>query len=184
MGFAVLGAFVAFGAMWIISVRRRLIRMDENINNAMGQIGVQLSARFDALIALMDMAKGYADHETQMLIETLKSRRNIITASSSPEEVQKQESVIAESLNCISMVAEKYTELKSDESYIRYRNAVDSYEKMICTSSLIYNDSVAKLNRELQMFPTMLCAGVLGVQRRNYLEAINDTACKTASILN
>ena len=33
---------------WIISVQRRLVAMDENINNAMSQIGVQLSSRFDA----------------------------------------------------------------------------------------------------------------------------------------
>ena len=37
---------------WIISVQRRLVAMDENINNAMSQIGVQLSSRFDALTAL------------------------------------------------------------------------------------------------------------------------------------
>ena len=27
---------------WIISVQRRLVAMDENINNAMSQIGVQI----------------------------------------------------------------------------------------------------------------------------------------------
>ena len=40
---------------WIISVQRRLVAMDENINNAMSQIGVQLSSRFDALTALLDL---------------------------------------------------------------------------------------------------------------------------------
>ena len=47
---------------WIISVQRRLVAMDENINNAMSQIGVQLSSRFDALTALLDLSKGYAAH--------------------------------------------------------------------------------------------------------------------------
>lgn len=36
-------------AGWIISTQRRLVVMDENVNNAMSQIGVQLSSRFDAL---------------------------------------------------------------------------------------------------------------------------------------
>ena len=31
--------------------------MDENVSNAMSQIGVQLSSRFDALTALLDLAK-------------------------------------------------------------------------------------------------------------------------------
>lgn len=45
-------------AGWIISTQRRLVVMDENVNNAMSQIGVQLSSRFDALTALLDLAKG------------------------------------------------------------------------------------------------------------------------------
>ena len=58
-------------AGWVMSTQRRLVVMDENINNAMSQIGVQLSSRFDALTALLDLAKGYAAHESQTLIETI-----------------------------------------------------------------------------------------------------------------
>ncbi len=36
---------------------KKLVAMDENINNAMGQIGVQLSSRWDALTALLDLTK-------------------------------------------------------------------------------------------------------------------------------
>lgn len=92
-------------AGWVMSTQRRLVVMDENINNAMSQIGVQLSSRFDALTALLDLAKGYA--------------------------------------KCM--------------------DAVDSYEKMVRTSRLIYNDSVTKLNREIRMFPVSLIAGMLGL---------------------
>jgi hypothetical protein len=35
---------------------------DENISNAMSQIGVQLSSRLDALTALLDLTEGYAKH--------------------------------------------------------------------------------------------------------------------------
>jgi LemA protein len=33
--------------------------LDENIRNAMSQIGVQFSSRFDALTVLLDLTKGY-----------------------------------------------------------------------------------------------------------------------------
>lgn len=65
----------------------------------------------------------------------------------------KQEGVISEALGRISMVAERYPELKANENYAKCMNAVDSYEKMVRTSRLIYNDSVTKLNREIRMFP-------------------------------
>lgn len=176
MGVIIAGAVVVLLALWAISCQRRLAVMDENINNAMAQIGVQLSSRFDALTALLDLAKGYAAHESQTLIETVKARRSIITATSTPDDVLNQEGVISEALGRISMVAERYPELKANENYARCMNAVDSYERMVRTSRLIYNDSVTKLNRELRMFPTSLLAGLFGFQQRNYLEAVEDKA--------
>lgn len=51
-------------------------------------------------------------------------------------------------------------------------DAVDSYEKMVCTSRLIYNDSVTRLNRELRMFPVSMIAGIFGFHQREYLETV------------
>ena len=176
MLFIIIGGLIATFVIWGIGVQRRLVAMDENVNNAMSQIGVQLSSRFDALTALLDLAKGYAAHESQTLIETIKSRRSVITATSTPDDVLKQEGVISEALGRISMVAERYPELKADKGYAKCMDAVDSYEKMVRTSRLIYNDSVTKLNREIRMFPVSLIAGMLGFRQRDYLEAREDKA--------
>ncbi len=172
----IIALLVVLLAGWVMSTQRRLVVMDENINNAMSQIGVQLSSRFDALTALLDLAKGYAAHESQTLIETIKSRRSVITAKSTPQDVLQQEGVISEALGRISMVAERYPELKADKGYAKCMDAVDSYEKMVRTSRLIYNDSVTKLNREIRMFPVSLIAGMLGFRQQDYLEAREDKA--------
>lgn len=172
----IIGVAVVVLVLWIISCQRRLAFMDENINNAMAQIGVQLSSRFDALTALLDLTKGYASHEYQTLLETVKSRRSVITETSTPDDVTEQEGVISEALGRISMVAEQYPELKANENYIKCMDAVDSYEKMVRTSRLIYNDSVTKLNRSLRMFPMFLIAGILGFRKRDYLETAENKA--------
>ena len=172
----IIALLVVLLAGWVMSTQRRLVVMDENINNAMSQIGVQLSSRFDALTALLDLAKGYAAHESQTLIETIKSRRSVITAKSTPQDVLQQEGVISEALGRISMVAERYPELKADKGYAKCMDAVDSYEKMVRTSRLISNDTVTKLNREICMFPVSLIAGMLGFRQRDYLEAREDKA--------
>ena len=65
-GWIVLGvnaALVIIIILWIISAQRSLAAMDENVNNAMSQIGVQLSSRWDALTALLDLTKGCAEYE-------------------------------------------------------------------------------------------------------------------------
>lgn len=156
--------------LWVISAQRKLVVLDENISNAMSQIGVQLSSRFDALTALLDLAKGYAKHESETLIETIKSRRSVITAKSTPDDVLKQEGIIAEALGRISMVTEQYPDLKANQNYLKAMDAVETYENMVRTSRLIYNDSVTKLNREIRMFPISMIAGMLGITKREYLE--------------
>ncbi|MEA5134716.1 MAG: LemA family protein [Candidatus Fimivivens sp.] len=163
-------AVVAVVAIWFMSTQRRLVVLDENINNAMSQIGVQLSSRFDALTALLDLTKGYAKHESETLIETIKSRRSVITAKSTPDDVLRQEGVISEALGRIAMVSEQYPELKADKNYLKTMDAVQTFENMVRTSRLIYNDSVTKLNREIRMFPVSMIAGMLGFKQRDYLE--------------
>jgi LemA protein len=168
--FIVIIAIAAVIILWVISTQRKLVVLDENISNAMSQIGVQLSSRFDALTALLDLTKGYAKHESETLIETIKSRRSVITAKSTPDDVLRQEGIISEALGRIAMVTEQYPELKADKTYIKTMDAVQSYENMVRTSRLIYNDSVTKLNREIRMFPVSMIAGMLGFQQRDYLE--------------
>ena len=167
IGFTIIAVLV----LWGVTVRRRLVGMNENVNHAMKQIGVQLSSLFDALAALLNLTKEYAANECKILIDTIKSRRSVISAVSTPEDVIAQEKIISEILGRISMISEQYPELKANGNYTKCMNAIDNYGKMVCTSRLIYNDHVSRLNRELRMFPTSLIAGVLGFHEREYLKA-------------
>ncbi len=167
--FIAIFVLVVAAVVWVVSTQRKLVVLDENVSSAMSQIGVQLSSRLDALTALLDLTKNCAGHEVEPLMETVKSKRSTITATSTPEDVLRQEEVIAEVLRKISTMAERFPELKSNPSYLRTLNAVDTFDNMVRTSRLIYNDSVAKFNREIRMFPTSAVAGMLGFRQREYL---------------
>ena len=174
MGYLIaIGAVALMLILWIVSVQRTLVAMDENINNAMSQIGIQLSSRWDALTSLLDLTKGYAAHEYETLTQTVKARRSI-TKDSTPEDINKQENVIAEAMGKIMAVAESYPNLKADQTYLKTKDGVNQYENMVRTSRLIYNDSVTKLNRAIRMFPALLVAGALGFSKRTYLESVED----------
>ena len=163
-------AIIIMISLWLMSTQRNLVLLDENTNNAMTQIGVQLSGRFDALTALLDLTKSYFSHESEILIETIRSRRCAITAKSFPDDVIRQERIISEALDRISMISEQYPELKVNQNYIKTIDAVQTFENMVRTSRLIYNDSVTKLNRIIRMFPVSMVAGLLGFSQRDYLE--------------
>lgn len=144
MALIIVGVVLVIIILWFISAQRKLVAMDENINNAMGQIGVQLSSRWDALTALLDLTKGYADHEYKTISDTIKMRTSI-NSNSSAAEVNKQENMLTEAMGKIMAVAESYPELKANENYIKTMDSVNEYEKMVRQSRLIYNDSVTKL---------------------------------------
>ena len=167
--FIIIAVIIAVIVLWTISIQRRLVVLDENISNAMSQIGVQLSCQFDLLTTLLDLTKGYTKHESEALLETIKSKRSVITAKSTPEDVIRQEGIISEALGWIAMVTEKYPELKVNQNYIKAMDAVQIFENMVRTSRLIYNASVTKLNREIRMFPVSAIAGMLGFGQMEYL---------------
>ena len=166
-------AVAAIVVIWFISAQRKLVVMDENINNAMSQIGVQMSSRWDALTALLDLTKGYAKHEYEALTETVKQRR-AVTGQSSAKEVNQQENILTEAMGKIMAVAESYPDLKANENYLKTMDSVNQYENMVRQSRLIYNDSVTKLNRGVRMFPLSIAAGILGFGKRDYLEEEQD----------
>lgn len=169
MTIIVLAVIIAIIILWFISVQRKLVSMDENINNALSQIGVQLSSRWDALTALLDLTKGYAEHEYKTISDTIKMRSSI-TSKSTAAEVNAQENILTEAMGKIMAIAESYPELKANENYIKTMDSVNLYEEMVRKSRLIYNDSVTKLNREIRMFPTSIAAGLLRISSRDYLE--------------
>jgi len=170
MTIIILAALIAILVLWFISLQRKLVAMDENINNAMSQIGVQLSSRWDALTALLDLTKGYAEHEYKTISDTIKMRTSI-NAKSTAKDVNEQENILTEAMGKIMAVAEGYPELKANENYIKTMDSVNAYEEMVRKSRLVYNDSVTKLNRTIRMFPTSIAAGALGIKSRDYLEA-------------
>ena len=170
----IIGLILLLLVLWIISVQRKFAVMDGNIQNAMNQIGVQISSRFDALFAVFDLMKGYAADDIQPLMERAAARRSVITARSAPEEVSEQEQVIEETVKSIRLASERNPLLCADKNYTKCMDAVECYGRMVYTSRLIYNDSVTKLNSALGMFPTNVIAGILGFHKREYLSQKGD----------
>lgn len=166
-----IAAVAAVIASWAISARRKLVALDENAGNALSQLGVQLSARFDALTALLTLTKGYAGFESEALLRAVQSARSTITAKSTPDDVLQQEKILSEALDRIAKITKRYPALAASQSYIQVLGAVHAFEGMMRTSRLIYNAGAEKLNREIRVFPALVIAGAMGLRQRGYLAA-------------
>ena len=63
---AVLGVLVAV-ALWAMAVYNRLVQLRNRTANAFGQIDVQLKRRHDLVPNLVEVARGYLQHEASTL---------------------------------------------------------------------------------------------------------------------
>ena len=154
-----------------LSARHSLRTMDENAGRAMKQISAHLSTRFDAVLALLEVAQGYAGENMAALAEQLRLRRRVIGPLSTPEEVRQQEQLLDDVLAAVSTTADRHPGLRTDEAYSRLFGTSDCCEQMLRTSRLLYNDAVTRLDRAVRSFPTSWAARLCGVKRRQHWEA-------------
>ena len=162
-------AVVALLAVWVISVQRTLVSEDEKCMNAMSQIGVQQSSRWDALSALADLTRSYNEHEYNTLKDVI-AQRAVINSTSTAAEADAQEKMITGALSRIVAVAEQYPELKANENYAKLMDSVNTYENQVRMSRMVFNDTVTIFNRQVRQFPGSIVASMLGFGQKAYLQ--------------
>lgn len=172
---AILFAAVVIPALWIMFRQRKLVVLDEDACCAMNRIGVQLSNRCDALIALLVLTKGYNRQESESMMEIIRSKRMVITAKSTPEDVLRQLAMMNDALGKVARITEQYPEIKANRIYIKTMEAIQTFESRARSCCVDYNRCVTKLNREIGRFPVNLVAGMLGFHQRVCLQEINQS---------
>lgn len=171
----VIVALLLLCVLWAVSVQRSLVSKDEICQNALSQIGVQQQSRWDALTALVDLVKSYNEHEYDTLKDVI-AQRKAINGNSSAADTQKQEELIAGLSRQVSLVVEKYPDLKANENYAKAMDSVNTYENQVRTSRMVYNDAVTKFNRHVRQFPDSIFAGMFGFTTKEYLQEVSAKA--------
>ena len=162
-------AIIALLVLWVISVQRKLVNQDELYQNAMSTIGVQQESRWDALTGMVELIKSYNEHEYNTLRDVIAQRRPI-DGNSTAEEVDAQETLLGQVAGRLSVVVERYPELKANENYAKAMEAVDKYTNMVRTSKMVYNDTATKYNKMIRQIPDNLVASLFGFKIREYLK--------------
>lgn len=162
-------AAIALLVLWFISVQRKLVGAEELTGNAMSQIGVQQSSRWDALTGLVELLKSYNEHEYNTLRDVI-SARSGINSGSSAEEAQEQEDKLSAVATRIAVLAEQYPSLKADAGYRQAMDSVNSYENQVRMSRMVYNDAVTRYNRLTRQLPDSIVASVFHFTEKQYLK--------------
>lgn len=159
---------VGIAVMYVISTQRELVKMDELCQNALSQIGVQLTSRWDLIQALVKMVEKYSQHEHDTLQDVIAQR--VGSPVKTAADVNNQEKVMMSVIGRIQAVAEQYPDLKAIEAYQNAMGEMKNYEENVRKSRMIYNDTATKMNRMVRQFPSNLVANLLHFGLREYLQ--------------
>ena len=155
--------------LYVISTYNKLIYQREYIYNAMGNISAAIESRWDALTNLISATNKYSEHEASVL-KDVTAQRTGVSKNSTPAEIVRDEELFNKALSRINVVAENYPQLKADQVYIKTMDSVNSYEDVVRKSRMIYNDTVTKFNRMVQVFPASLVASIFGFRKEDYFK--------------
>lgn len=166
--FLLLGPFLLFAIWWIV-IYNRFVGLRQHLRESWADIEVELRRRLDLIPNLVEVVKGYAAHEQ----EVLESVARLRTEGASPATAGRrgeEERALERAAHRLIAIAESYPELKADAHFLRLQEELTETEDRIAASRRFYNANVRDLNELREQFPTNLVAGAMGIERADYFQ--------------
>lgn len=157
-------------ALAYVAIYNGLIRDRNRVENAWGQVEVQLQRRYDLIPNLVETVKGYASHERETFEAVTEARAGAQTAHGPAEQAQA-ENFLTQALRQLFAVAEDYPELRASENFASLQEDLEETENRIAISRQIYNDTVLSYNNKVQQVPTNIVASISGFDAREFFDA-------------
>lgn len=171
MVIAVSAVVLAIGAYGIYS---GLIIKKNKVQEAFSGIDVQLKKRYDLMPNIIAIAKKYMEHEREVFEKVTELRTQALALSkelSTASEKFQLDSQIQQLMKGIMVSVENYPQLKADQAMLNAMNAYSDIEEHIAAARRFYNSAVNELNNAVEIFPSSVFAGLLGISKQAYFQA-------------
>lgn len=169
IGLYILIAVVVLLILWGIATFNSFVVLRNRIDNAWGQIDVQLKRRYDLIPNLVETVKGYAKHERETFEKVVEARQKGINATNVKDQADA-ENMLTGALKSIFALAEAYPDLKANENFKLLQEELAGTESKIAFARQHYNDMVMLYNTRIQVFPASIIAGMQGLTPREFFE--------------
>lgn len=156
---------ILFIIIVIILIYNYLVKMNIRCNNAWSQIDNQLKRRADLIPNLIEVTKGYAKHESEVLLKVTSMRSGESLSSKASDS-----DMVSKSLKSLLLVSENYPDLKANTLFLNLQIELTGTEDKIAFARQFYNDSVQKYNTAIQVFPNNILANILKYKEREYFK--------------
>jgi LemA protein len=159
-----------------------MAKLNEGVNSKWSQVENAYQRRSDLIPNLVEVVKGYAEHEKQTLTAVIEARAKAtsitIDASKLDENSIQQfdaaQNGITQALSKLMMVTEQYPNLKANETYQQLMTELTGTENRIAVARNDFNTGVGDYNLAVRTFPAVIFAKIFGFAEKlfQYISAV------------
>ena len=148
---------------------------DEAVTASWSEVQNQYQRRADLVPNLVNVVKGYAKHEEQVLTEVTQARANVAglkvdkSVLEDPALFQKYQEAQAQMTSALSRliaVSENYPDLKANEQFRDLQVQLEGTENRIAVARNRYISTVQDFNSYARQFPQVMTAKVIGMDTK------------------
>lgn len=153
---------------------------DESVTGSWAEVQNQYQRRADLVPNLVNVVKGYAKHEEQVLTEVTEARANVAGLKvdkevlENPElfkKYQEAQSQMTSALSRLLAVTENYPDLKANEQFRDLQVQLEGTENRIAVARNRYISTVQDYNTYVRQFPQAMTAKVIGMDTKENFSA-------------
>ncbi len=160
----VLIAVVVIIGGWMAAQYNGLVRTEEQVKTAWGQVEVVYQRRFDLIPGLVEAVRGSMAQEQEVFgaIANARAQYGDARQSGDIEGQMAATDTLNGALGRLLVVMENYPELRSSERVADFMVQLEGTENRISVERGRYNEVVNEYNTQIRVFPTILFARMLG----------------------
>jgi LemA protein len=146
-------------------------QQDEQITAAWSDVVNQYKRRADLIPNLVNVVKGYASHEQEVLTKVTEARTkatsltvdaSVLSNDEAFKRFQEAQGALSGSLSRLLAVAENYPQLKADANFRDLQAQIEGSENRITVARTRYIEAVRGYNITIRSFPSNLTAKMFG----------------------
>jgi LemA protein len=172
-------AVVVILFLWIKGSYNSMVREDEWVKTAWGQVENVYQRRADLIPNLVNTVKGYAAHESSTLEAVVEARAKatqitIDPQNLSPEAIakyQRAQGELGAALGKLMMIQENYPDLKANQNFLELQSQLEGTENRISVERNKFNEAAKVYNTLIRQFPKNIFAALFGFSQKPYFEA-------------
>jgi LemA protein len=162
---------------------------DEQIKASWAEVLNQYQRRADLVPNLVNVVKGFAAQEKDVLLGVTNARSKVGSIQATPELINDPEAFakfqsvqgeLTSALSRLLVVAENYPQLKSDANFRELQAQLEGTENRITVARNRYIKAVQEYNITVRSFPTNLTAMIFGFKVKPSFVVENEKAISVA----